>query len=190
MRTIVMADLAREAGLGTRLGTRLEGKLIQALIVQILPSLPDKEALVIDLEGLDVFSCSFADEAIVNPYQWLIAGDYRNRDIVVKGKDRGLFDDLDAALMKRHLAMFAFQGEPSRKTKWFLLGENKPHLFETLKAIAGAGQISTGRLAKELGINLQACSNQVSDLFKMRLIKRERVRTPRGGVSYLNKFIV
>ena len=52
------------AKFGKRLGTRLEGEKAHVEIFSELEKLPEGGVLILDLEGVEVLSGSFADEAI------------------------------------------------------------------------------------------------------------------------------
>ena len=53
---------------GRRLGTRLEGRAARERLIAALEALEEPGRLIVSLEGVEVLSGSFADEAIAIPY--------------------------------------------------------------------------------------------------------------------------
>ncbi|UCF09535.1 MAG: hypothetical protein JSW65_05580, partial [Candidatus Bipolaricaulota bacterium] len=64
------------APFGPRLGTRGEGASAQEALLRALCALPEPGRLIVDLNGVDVLSGSFADEAIAIPCARVAAGEH------------------------------------------------------------------------------------------------------------------
>ena len=171
---------------GKLVGTREEGREAQKEIVQIIEEMPENERLILNLDGVKVFSGSFADEAVTTPYQRLISGEYGEKYMLLECKNKEILDDLEAKLEKRKLAMLAHNQDSS----WYVVGKLKKHLQETLEEVIENKEITANDLANKLGITLTNCNNRLSTLHKMGLIKREKVNNPVGGIFYIYKSLI
>jgi Transcriptional regulators len=163
---------------GELVGTREQGREAQEEVVQTIREMPENENLVLSLDGVKVFSGSFADEAVTTPYQRLVNGEYGEKYMFLECKNKEILDDLEAKLDKRKLAMLVHNDD----SKWDVVGTLKKHLKETLEKVVEDKQVTANDLAKKLGISLTNCNNRLSTLQKMGLIKREKVNNPVGGI--------
>jgi hypothetical protein len=155
---------------GSRLGTRGEGEAARAELLRVLTALPEPGRLLVDLEGVDVLSGSFADEAIAIPYGRLAGGEYGDRYMLIRGREPDLADDLGYKLERRRLAMLFLA--PSG---WRTLGALPPPMEETLALIVERREATAKELADALGIRHNACLHRVGRLAALRLIRREEV---------------
>jgi hypothetical protein len=155
---------------GTRLGTRAEGEQARRRLLLALAALPEPGRLLVDLEGVDVLSGSFADEAIAIPYGRIAAGEHGDRYMLVRAESPELAEDLGYKLERRRLAMLCLSS-----SGWTVLGNLPPPMEETLAAIVERGEATAKELAGALGIRHNACLHRVGRLAGLRLIRREEV---------------
>ena len=178
MQELKLLDSLKKHHLGPRVGTRSEGQRVKAEIDAALRRTRETDVLLVDFSGVEVMSHSFADEVIAIPLSRLVAGEYGEKYIVARIERDDICEDVAAALRKRGLSMLRIRGATSRNCQ--PLGAISVELKGTLDVIAKHGPVSTGDLAKRLGLKLQACSNRVVELGRQRLIRRDRVEGERG----------
>lgn len=171
---------------GKMVGTREEGRKAQEEIIQAIERVPEGESLILSLNGIKVFSGSFADEAVVTPYQRLVRGEYGEKYMLLECDNKEVLGDIEAKLERRRLAILVLRGESG----WYVVGALKKHLNETLGEVIKNKEITANDLAEKMGISLTNCNNRLSTLHKMGLIKRERVNNPAGGIFYIYKSLI
>ena len=178
----------------SRVGTRKEGKSVRSKIEIKVKELPYGERLILDLEGIELMGYSFADEAIAITFQRLISNEYGDKYILIKCLNADILEGLDVALKNRILTAIVL-----KNGNWSCIGIKKSHLINTLMLINKEREISTPELTKVLNntatnpkdkISEPNCNNRVTELARMKLIKREKITNPVGGILYLNKSIV
>ena len=171
---------------GQRIGTRDEGKIAQREIEAIINTMPYGETLIFDFEGVDLLAYSFADQAIAITFHRLISNEYGDKYILIKCSKADILESLEVALEKREITALALDDVG----KWFCVGTKKANIIETLKVINDKKEISTSELAKILNLSITNCNNRVSELARLKLIKREKVNNPEGGILYINKSVM
>ena len=185
MKKINLLNLFVKHGLGPRVGIRSEGERVAVDVMEELKKIPEKELLIADFKGVEVFSHSFADEVIARPLLRLVNQEYGDKYFAVLMANDELRVDLDEALKRRDIAIIRFRDEELKT--WEVLGVTNNQ--DTLKIISDHGPISTGEVAEKMGNqSIQACSNRVVELGRLRLIRRERIVGERG-VKFENEFI-
>ncbi len=97
---------------GKIVGTREEGKDAQKEIIRAIEKMSEGENLTLSLDGVKVFSGSFADEAVVTPYQRLVGGEYGEKYMVLDCDNREVLGDIEAKLERRKLSMLVVDGGP------------------------------------------------------------------------------
>ncbi len=167
------------APFGIRLGTRLEGKAAREQLVGILDELPQPGRVVVSLEGVEVLSGSFADEAIAIPYSRLASGEYGDRYLVLRAPSLEITDDLAHKLERRRLAMICLTGDG-----WEVVGLLAPAMREALTLVVKCGETTPKELAAALNIRHNACLHRVGRLAELRLIRREEVGLAGPHPSY------
>lgn len=160
----------RIAPFGPRIGTRLEGETARAALLLALTALGEPGRLLVALDGVEVLSGSFADEAIALPCGRLAAGEYGNRFLVVRAPDLELVDDLSHKLEQHHLAMLCLIDNG-----WEVLGLLPPPIRETLALVIERHDVTAKELAQALGIKHNACLHRVGRLSALRLVGRQSV---------------
>ncbi|GBD38169.1 hypothetical protein HRbin37_00414 [bacterium HR37] len=171
---------------GRVVGTREEGKKVQRDIVHSIEKLPEGGTLIVNLRGVKVLSGSFADEAVVIPYQRLVSGEYGEKNMLIECSNREVLEDLEAKLERRKLAMLGL----GKDSQWYVIGNLNKYLQETLEEIVKSKKVTAGELAQKLGISVTNCNNRLSKLYRLGLIKRERVNNVTGGILYFYRSII
>lgn len=171
---------------GQRVGTREEGKSAQVEIEAVINKMPYGETLTLDFEGIDLLAYSFADQAIAITLHRLVSNEYGDKYIFIKCSKADILESLEVALEKRGITALGLDDTG----RWFCLGLKKDNIIETLKVVNDKKEISTTDLAKALNLSVTNCNNRVSELAKMKLIRREKVNNPEGGILYINKSLV
>ena len=72
-------------------------------IAASLASLPSDGQLVVELDGLDILSGTFAGEAIVKPYLDIVSGEYEERTMIADAPSHELTEDLSRVLAARRM---------------------------------------------------------------------------------------
>lgn len=171
---------------GKIVGTREEGRDAQKEIIQAIEKVPEGENLILSLNGVKVFSGSFADEAVVTPYHRLINGEYGEKYMILDCDNKEVLGDIEAKLERRKLSMLVVDGVEG----WYVIGGLKKHLKETLDEVIKNKSVTANDLAEKLRISLTNCNNRLSTLHRMGLVKRERVNNPSGGIFYIYKSLI
>ena len=172
---------------GSRVGTRADGQKAQPEIEAQVKNMPYGNVLVLSLEGMEMVGFSFADEAIALTFQRLISNEYGDKYIIIKGSNPDVLEGIDSALQKKGLSALVIDYKG-----WKCIGLVKLDLMDILKIIIEKKEISTPNLTESLGktMTAQNCNNKVMELARLKLIKREKINNPSGGIMYMNKTIV
>jgi predicted transcriptional regulator len=171
---------------GIRIGTRDEGRIAQPEIEAVISKLPYGETLILDFDGLDLLAYSFADQAIAITLHRLVSGEYGDKYILIKCSKVDILESLDVALKEREITALGIDDTG----RWFCLGVKRDNIIEALKIIIDKKQIPTSELAKMMNLSVPNCNNRVSELSRMKLIKRNKINNPEGGILYINKSVV
>src|SRR5216683_4009641 len=92
---------------GKMVGTRENGRDARKGTAHAIEKMPEGENLTLSFEGVRVFRGSFADEAVVIPYQRLVGGEYGEKYMVLGCDDKEVLGDIEAKLERRKLSMLA-----------------------------------------------------------------------------------
>ncbi len=158
------------ASFGTRLGTRAEGAVARDRLLAVLAGLKEPGRLIVSLDGVEVMSGSFADEAIALPYARLTTGEYGDCYIVVRAPGEEVVEDLAHKLERRRLAALCLiDGD------WTVLGLLPPVMRDTLALVIASGTTTAREIAAVLNIHLNTCVNRVARLAALHLIRREQI---------------
>ena len=151
---------------GKRPGTRQEGAVAREEIAASLASLPSDGQLVVELDGLDILSGTFAGEAIVKPYLDIVSGEYEERTMIAEAPSHELIEDLSRVLAAENAAMIVrFDGA------WEVLGSIGEPLRETLRLIIERQTTTVRALSDTLGISPHATHDRVKRLIELRLAR-------------------
>jgi len=176
---------------GPTLGTRQQGRQAQQEIEKEIHNMPYGEKLLLDMDGIDIISYSFADEAIAIIIQRLTSREYGNKFILIRCSAQDPLEALEVALERRKLAVLIVKNQKDLSEKnWTCIGIKKDHLNRTLEEVIKHKKIRTVELSQILGISLTNCNNRTTELHRLGLIDRERVNDSSGGIYYINKSII
>jgi len=169
------------AKFGKRLGTRLEGQKAHAEIFSELEKLPEGGVLILDLEGVEVLSGSFADEAIGKVLERLKRGELPGRYLLLRTGNLELLEDLEAKLLARKLGVLVVH---KKEKGWKVLGFLPPHLFRFFHYVMAHPAVTSKDAAEDLGVSLKTASLCLKRLAELRLLRAEREVRPQGGFQY------
>ncbi len=169
------------AKFGRRLGTRLEGKKAREEIFSQLAAVPEGGVLVLDLEGVEVLSGSFADEAICKVLERLRKGELPHRYLILRAGNFEVLEDLEAKLMARRLGLVVQHKE---EKGWKVIGFIPQHLLRVFVYAMKRPATTSKETAADLGVSLKTASLCLKRLADLRLLRTEREIRPSGGFQY------
>jgi len=164
---------------GVRLGTRSEGERARLDLIAALAALPPAGRLVVSLDGVEVLSGSFADEAIGKALQLLVAGAYGDRTMILRAPSADRTEDLSDKLEQRKLAMLCVIDGA-----WSIVGRLAAPLRETLARVIERGTVTGKDLAETLGIPANTCHNRIRRLVDLRLVRAEETGATAPQTQY------
>lgn len=165
---------------GQYLWTREKAQEVRRQLQGLLEGLNTGDALVVDVEGVEVFDYSFASEFFAKTLLNL-PNDYPGRFFIVENLTTYTRENLEKALESMNLAMIERRGE-----KLYLLGKLHSADQQTFDAIVQAKEsITSAELATQLGVNLTAINERLSKLVKLALVRREKGISSAGREQYL-----
>lgn len=165
---------------GPHLWTRDRAREIRASLQVALEALGSGDVLVIDLEGIEVFDFSFANELFGRTLLSLPV-DYPGRFVVVTHLNPYTRENLSQALAS--LGLVIIEREEDTLS---LLGKAHPADEATFQALAQAGKpIAATELADRLRVNLTAMNERLSKLVRLSVVGREKATSPAGREQYL-----
>lgn len=170
----------RLAALGTVFSTRERGAKVRGEIESALRQHEEHEPLVIDFNGVELISFSFADEVVGTSLANLKAGDLGERPILVANANPDVLDPIERSLNRRDLIGGILTEDGSVR----IIGEG-PHLQLTFDAARRRGEFRTSELASDLGISVGACNNRLKPLLDACLVTRQRTAPQSGGREYI-----
>lgn len=169
------------AKFGKRLGTRLEGEKAHTEIFSELEKLPEGGVLILDLEGVEVLSGSFADEAIGKVLERLRKGELPGRYLILRTGNLEVLEDLEAKLIARRLGVLV---EHKTEKGWKVIGCLPQHLFRFFQYVLAHPGVTSKDAAQDLGVSLKTASLCLKRLSELRLLRAEREIRPQGGFQY------
>ncbi len=155
---------------GVRIGTRKEGSAARQVIVDAIQALAEPARLVISLDGIQVLSGSFADEAIGICCLRLAAGEYGDRYMVLSAPLTEVIEDLSHKLERRDLAILC-----EVDNEWSVLGALSPAMEETLSLMIKRQHATAKELAELLDIEHNTCLHRLGKLVDLRLVGRKQI---------------
>jgi len=173
-----------DVGSGSKLWTRALGAKIRHALNERLRKLPEGAVIIIDLDGIEIFDISFANEFFVKTALG-IQGEHKGRFVVLENMEEHPRENLMNALEKEGQVMIE-----RINNSWRLLGQISPTYQETLNAIARAkNPVSSTKLSTLLGVNPKAINERLKKLTALALIKREKGVSTAGREEYLYRMI-
>ncbi len=163
----------------TRLWTRECARQIRAHLHGELGKLKAGDSVVIDMNGIETFDYSFANEFFGRTVLSL-PKEFPGVFLIVDNLSEYTRENLENALSCIGLIVIERIGADAR-----LLGKVHPADEETFSAIIGArGPVTASSLKDELGIGLTAVNERLSKLFGLGILRRERIASAAGREQY------
>lgn len=165
---------------GRHLWTRERGGEIRAALEALLDTLVPGQVVVLDLEGVDVFDFSFANELFGRTLLHL-ADDYPDRFVVVDHLNEYTRENLSQALASLGLLIIE-----RKEGAYHLLGKVHATDEATFAALIRTGRpISAAELASVLGIQLTAMNERLAKFARLAIVWRQKATSPAGREQYL-----
>jgi STAS-like domain of unknown function (DUF4325) len=174
VRMARLIELARS--LGPVLQGRLLGRKHFGQVCGMLAETPMGETVVLDFNGVEMMTGSWANEMIVPLYMW--AADPRNDLFPVLSNLRlGWDEELQLLAGWNQQCYLWEQGREGRPTRTVLIGPLDPVYQKTLEAVLRFKQITGAELERkfpEEGVGATAWNNRLKDLYTKRLLVRAK----------------
>lgn len=168
---------------GATFATRARGAEVRADIESAVRQTKPDEMILLDFEGVEVISFSFADEVVGHLLADRSHGDLAERAILVTNANEDVVDSIVSSLGRRGLVGARLFGGAID-----LL--NAPiHLRETFAALRQRGQARTADVAADLGLGLPACNNRLKPLVSAGIVVRTAAVQPTGGREYIYRVV-
>jgi len=174
VRMIRHFELARH--LGPELQGRLLGRRHFGQACEMLADTPSGEIVLIDFEGVEIMTGSWANEMVVPLYEW--AADARNDLFPILRNLTNRWDEELQLLANWNQQCYLWakgsDGHPSQAT---LIGSLDSPLRRTLDAVVQFTQVTGAELERKFpkeGIGATAWNNRLRDLYTKRLLVRSK----------------
>jgi hypothetical protein len=165
---------------GKHLWTRELAQKVRAQLQEMLHELNVGDIVVIDVQGVEVFDFSFANEFFAKTLLSLPV-EFPGKFLVVEHLTTYTRENLAKTLESLGLAMVERKGR-----KLLLVGKVHPADQETFDAIVLAKEpVTAVTLADRLGVNLTAMNERLNKLTKLGIVRREKGTSPAGREQYL-----
>lgn len=163
----------------SHLWVRERAKELRKDIEKELEALSPGDTLIIDLDGIEVFDYSFANE-LFGKTILSMSKEYANRFFIVENLNDYTRENLDKALDTLNLIMI------ERKDNHLqLIGKVHPADRQTFSLIEESSKPLTAiELKDKLGINLTAVNERLNKLTEMALVRRETSVSQAGRQQY------
>ena len=163
-----------------QLWTREKARELRKDIDKTLEGLEPGGALVLDIQGVEVFDYSFANELFGKTILSL-ANEYKNRFFIVENLSDYTRENLDKALESLNMIMIE-----RKKGNLQLIGKIHPADSQTFDLIKDSPKPVTAiELKDKLGINLTAVNERLSKLTEQGVLRREQGVSEAGRQKYI-----
>lgn len=174
-----MEKRLRLADDGPYLWTRRPARGLRERLEDQAQELATGDTMVMDLEGVEAFDYSFANEFFGKTVISFVH-EYPGRFLVVENLTEDTRLDLTNALESLGLVLIE-----RNDGRFELLGKFHPADRESFDAIVRAkGGVTAASLKDELGVNLTAMNERLVQLTSRGLIRREKGASPAGREQY------
>lgn len=165
---------------GARLWTRERARKIRSDLTPYLDDLSPGELLIIDLDEVEVFDYSFANELFGRTLMSL-PREYPGRFLAVEHLSEYVRENLTQALLSLDLTMLEVKGDALH-----LIGKVHAVDRETFEAIVGADEPATAaELGERLEVSQTAMNERLTKLYERALIHRDKGVSPAGRELYV-----
>ncbi|MFN3739836.1 MAG: STAS-like domain-containing protein [Thermodesulfovibrionales bacterium] len=165
--------------------TRHSGQVIRERIERDIVMEKDEEVIALDFSHIGIIDYSCADEIIAKLISRLIANEYGNRFIILKGLNETQKENIEVALERKELSAIAIMRDGTE----LVVGSLNNYLKETFEIIKAKGKITARELSKKLKLELNTAATRLLNLYKKRLIRRTDEQTPDGKVLVYRRII-
>ena len=164
---------------GSRLWTRELAREVRADLHHQLETLRAGDSLIVDLEGVETFDYSFANE-LFGRTLLVLPKDFPGTFLIVENLTEYTRENLENALSCIGLMVIEKVGHTLR-----LLGKVHPADEETFDAIIKAkSPVTASGLKEQLGVGLTAMNERLGKLLALGLLRRERIVSTAGREQY------
>ena len=167
------------AALGTVFSTRERGAKVRAQIEEALRATSEREPLVLDFQGVQLISFSFADEVVGRLVAARSTGELGDRPILIINAGEEVVHPTASSMERRKLIVACLQPDGIK-----LIGA-AGHIQATFDAATARGEFRTPELAADLGTNVQALNNRLKPLLVAGLLVRQSGIPRSGGREYV-----
>lgn len=171
------------ASYGSTLWSREKGRKIRARIASILDESSPGDVLAVDMDSVEAFDFSFADELFGKTLVKL-GIEFPGRFLIVENLSDYIRENLSKILESLNLALIE-----RRKSTVRLLGKVHPADEETFAELVLAGAVSAGALSKTLEVNLTAMNERLAKLTGLGLVRREKGSSATGREQYVYRVL-
>jgi hypothetical protein len=170
--------MGKQIELVSSLGPDLQGRLLGrkhfGQVCGMLADSPTGEMVVLDFQGVEMMTGSWANEMIVPLYTW--AADPRNDFFpVLRNLRSGWDEELQLLAGWNQQCYLWAKGREARPRRAVLIGPLDPAQRKTLEAVLRSKQITGAELERkfpEEGVGATAWNNRLKDLYTKRLLTR------------------
>ncbi len=157
--------------------TRETGKVIREAIENRIQDEPGGTIVILDFSGVGIIDFSCAEEVIAKMTARLNNMEYGDKYILLSKLTLNQEENIHAALESKKLLALSLKG--AEKPKY--LGVLNPYLMDTLEFILERKSITARELADLTRVEINTASTKLLNLYKARLVSRERVSLEEGG---------
>jgi hypothetical protein len=161
--------------------TRETGSRLRRAFEAALAELQPGGILTLDFTGAGIIDFSCADEALAKLVGRLVAGEYGEKYLRLKGLSPSQRENIQVALERKRLSTLLLLGGES----WDCLGTVKPYLRETLELVMRRRTLSAREMAGILDLELNASSTRLINLHRQRLVTRREHAKGEGGREFI-----
>ena len=176
--TLQLYSLAKKEikGKYADLVTRQIGRVLFSKLEEELHHVSEGTIVVVDFADIGAIDYSCADEIFAKLLVRLQQNEYGEKYIVFTNLSEHHKENIQIVLEKKDLAVLI-----KKKAGWEILGALDNYLLQTLRDVMGRGRLSSSQLSEKLHLALNTASMRLSNLSKLRLVKKN------GSVNNVGK---
>jgi DNA-binding MarR family transcriptional regulator len=157
--------------------TRDTGKLIREAIESQIQGEPEGTVVVLDFSKVGIIDFSCAEEVMAKMIARLMSREYGDKYLLLSNLTQNQEENIHAALQGKKLMAMSLKA--SAKPRY--LGVLNPYLMDTLELVLEKKSITARELADLTQVEINTASTKLLNLYKARLVLRERVSLAEGG---------
>ena len=148
--------------------TRPSGQAIRERIERDIEKEPEGAVVALDFSKIGVIDYSCADEIVTKLVSRLLAGEYRDRYLLLAGLNENQKENIEVAIERKDLAVTAEMRDGTR----VVLGNLNNYLKDTLDFIVKKKRATSKELSEARKIEPNTSGTRLLNLYKKRLVKR------------------